>query len=76
MKSLPIKLDSIDQVKSFVDTISHYDGSFDLGCDKHTVDAKSIMGVLSLDLNKQLRLNVHNESSFENISQELTEFLV
>ena len=74
MKSLSIHLDSIEKVKAFVNIVSTYDGEFDLGSDRYVVDAKSIMGIFSLDLRKPLRLDVHNVAEFESISKALAEF--
>ncbi len=65
MKSLNIKLDSIDKVKSFVNTINTFDGDFDLVSDRYVIDAKSIMGIFSLDISSVLRLDVHDETEFE-----------
>ena len=75
MKSLKIQLNSIEKVKAFVNIISVFDGEFDLGSDRYVVDAKSIMGIFSLDLSKPLRLDVHNEEQFEYVSQKLETFV-
>ena len=50
MRSLNIKLDSIDKVKDFVNIINTFDGDFDLASSRYVVDAKSIMGIFSLDI--------------------------
>jgi len=59
MKSINISLNSIDKVKGFVNAIVSCDGDFDLTSDRYMVDAKSIMGIFSLDLTKTLRLDIH-----------------
>ncbi len=74
MKSLSIKLDSIDKVKEFVNTINVFDGDFDLVSDRYVIDAKSIMGIFSLDISSPLRLDVHNDASFERVSEALEKF--
>ena len=51
-------------------------GEFDLICDRYRVNAKSIMGIFSLDLSKTLRLDIHSESEYEEVVSELTEFIV
>jgi len=76
MKSITIQLNSVDKVKVFVNTIALFDGEFDLSSDRYVVDAKSIMGIFSLDLNKPLRLDIHNESEYETAVQKLSEFIM
>lgn len=63
MQTLQISLNSIDKVKSFVNDITKYDCDFDLVSGRYVIDAKSIMGIFSLDLSKPLTLNVHTEDS-------------
>ena len=63
MKTVQISLNSIDKVKSFVNTITKYDNDFDLVSGRYVIDAKSIMGIFSLDLSKPIELNVHAEGS-------------
>ena len=50
MKSINIKLDTIDKVKEFVNKINTFDGDFDLVSARYVIDAKSIMGIFSLSL--------------------------
>ena len=58
-----IKLNTIEKVKSFINEISKIDGDFDLIADKHfVVDAKSIMGIFSLDLARPLTLSGRTDS--------------
>jgi len=76
MKSISIHLDSIEKVKAFVNTISTFDGEFDLGSDRYVVDAKSIMGIFSLDLSKPLRLDIHKEDEFESVTSRLAEYMI
>lgn len=76
MRSLYIHLDSVDKVKTFVGIISAFDGEFDLGSNRYVVDAKSIMGIFSLDLGKTLRLDVHNEAILDNAVEALQEFII
>ena len=61
MKTVSISLNSIDKVKAFVNDISKYDFDFDLVSGRYVIDAKSIMGIFSLDLSKPINLNVHAE---------------
>ena len=59
MKTIQISLNSIDKVKSFVGAISKFDNDFDLVSGRYVIDAKSIMGIYSLDLSKPIDLSIH-----------------
>lgn len=59
MKTIQISLNSIDKVKSFVNEINRFDFDFDLVSGRYVIDAKSIMGIFSLDLSKAIDLNIH-----------------
>lgn len=61
MKSVEISLNSIDKVKSFVNEIAKFDSDFDLVSGRYVIDAKSIMGIFSLDLSKPITLNIYAE---------------
>ncbi len=54
-----IRLDTIEKVKNFVNTVFHYSGDADLRSGRYTVDAKSIMGIFSLDLDKPVELELY-----------------
>lgn len=74
MKSLNIKLDSIDKVKDFVNVINTFDGDFDLASNRYVVDAKSIMGIFSLDVSSVLRLDVHDDAEFDAVKSALSKY--
>ena len=61
MKTVKISLNSIDKVKSFVNVISQFDSDFDLISGRYVIDAKSIMGIFSLDLSQPIDLTIHAE---------------
>ena len=63
MKTVQISLNSIDKVKSFVNDITKFDYDFDLVSGRYVIDAKSIMGIFSLDLSKPIDLNIHAEGT-------------
>ena len=63
MKTVQISLNSIDKVKSFVNAITQYEYDFDLISGRYVIDAKSIMGIFSLDSSKPINLNIHAEGS-------------
>ena len=63
MKTVKISLNSIDKVKAFVNDITKFDYDFDLVSGRYVIDAKSIMGIFSLDLSKPIDLNIHAEGA-------------
>ena len=63
MKTVKISLNSIDKVKSFVNEITKFDYDFDLVSGRYVIDAKSIMGIFSLDLSKPIDLNIHADAA-------------
>ena len=67
MKTVQISLNSIDKVKSFVNDITKFDVDFDLVSGRYVIDAKSIMGIFSLDLSKPIDLNIHAENYIDTI---------
>ena len=75
MKTLKISLNSIDKVKAFVNEISKFDCDFDLVSGRYVIDAKSIMGIFSLDLSKPLELRVHSDDCDE-LMAELDKYIV
>lgn len=76
MKTVKISLNSIDKVKSFVNEVTKYDAEFDLVSGRYVIDAKSIMGIFSLDLSKPIDLNIHSESNVDEILAKLADFIV
>ena len=63
METVKISLNSMDKVKNFVNEITKFNCDFDLVSGKYIVNAKSIMGILSLDLSKDIDLTIHAEDS-------------
>lgn len=76
MKTVKISLNSIDKVKAFVNDVTKYDSDFDLVSGRYVIDAKSIMGIFSLDLSKPIDLNIHNEDSIDQILDMLKPYIV
>lgn len=74
MKTVTINLGSIDKVKSFVNDITKFDGDFDLVSGRYVIDAKSIMGIFSLDLSKPIDLNIHSETDLDEILSVLEKY--
>lgn len=65
MKTLKLKLDSIDSIRKFNDVVIQFPCDFDLEQGRYYIDAKSIMGLLSLDLNAPVSLHFQTDSAEE-----------
>ncbi len=76
MKTVHISLNSIDKVKAFVNEITKFDNDFDLVSGRYVIDAKSIMGIFSLDLSKPIELNIHSEKNADEILGVLAPYIV
>ncbi len=76
MTTVKISLNSIDKVKSFVNEITKFDSDFDLVSGRYVIDAKSIMGIFSLDLSKAIDLNIHADDNVEEIKKALAPYIV
>jgi len=61
MKSIPIKLSFAEEVKDFVNIVNRYNYDMDLRAGRHVVDAKSILGIFSLDLSRPIALEVYTD---------------
>ena len=75
MKSFNIQLSSIMAVKEFVNIVNKCPYDIDLSSSRYVVDAKSIMGIFSLDLSKTLKLDVHSDSC-DDLIEELKPYIV
>ncbi len=76
MKTVQISLNSIDKVKSFVNEISKFDNDFDLVSGRYVIDAKSIMGIFSLDLSKPINLNIHADENMNAILETIKPYVI
>ncbi|MFP3153006.1 HPr family phosphocarrier protein [Lachnospiraceae bacterium ZAX-1] len=76
MKTVQISLNSIDKVKSFVNSITKFEFDFDLISGRYVIDAKSIMGIFSLDLSKPIDLAIHAEASLDEILEVLSPYII
>ncbi|MCQ2770266.1 MAG: HPr family phosphocarrier protein [Clostridia bacterium] len=75
MKTTTIKLSSIEAVRDFVDIVRKYECDIDLSSGRYLVDAKSIMGIFSLDLMNPIKLTVHSDDC-EGIFDEIKAYIV
>ncbi|MBO5734138.1 MAG: HPr family phosphocarrier protein [Clostridia bacterium] len=63
MKTFNILLSSINDIKAFVNIVNRYEFDVDLTSGRYVVDAKSIMGIFSLDLSKPIKVDVHSDDA-------------
>lgn len=77
MKELKVKLESIETVKEFVALTNKCAYDIDLVSGRYAVDAKSIMGIFSLDLSRALTLVIHaDEENSAKFIEEAEKFIV
>ena len=76
MKTVKISLNSIDKVKAFVNDVTKFDTDFDLVSGRYVIDAKSIMGIFSLDLSKPIDLTIHGDTGTDEILEALKPYLI
>ena len=75
MKTFNLMINSINDVKDFVNIVSKYDFDIDLTSGRYIVDAKSIMGIFSLDLSKPIKVEVFSDDSAAFI-EEMKAFII
>ena len=76
MKTVRVCLDSIDKVKGFVNDISRFNTDFDLISGRYVIDAKSILGIFSLDLSKPIELTIHESDEMDEILKIIQPYIV
>ena len=75
MKTVKVCLNSIEAVRNFVEVVRQFEGDIDLSSGRYVVDAKSIMGIFSLDLMNPITMTVHNDNC-DDIIEELKNYIV
>ena len=75
MKREQIMLKTINDVKAFVNSVAKYDFDVDLLSGRYAVDAKSFMGIFSLDLSKAITMEIHSDDC-QNFLNEIKPFIV
>ena len=76
MTTVKISLNSIDKVKSFVNELTKFDYDFDLVSGRYVIDAKSIMGIFSLDISRPLYLNIYNDENAHYVTDAISAFII
>ncbi len=75
MKSFKVMLSSIVDVKNFVNLVNGFDFDVDMVSGRYVVDAKSLMGIFSLELSKPIIMRVYSEDTAE-LEKMLKEFIL
>ncbi len=75
MKAVNIKLSLTENVKTFVNIVSRYPYDVDLRAGRHVVDAKSILGIFSLDLSKPIAMEVYDDAC-DDLLEEIKPFII
>ena len=71
-----IKLSTVEQIRSFINKVERYNFPVDLKEGRYIVDAKSIMGIFSLDLSKPINLNIHADAGLDEILEILKPYII
>jgi phosphotransferase system HPr-like phosphotransfer protein len=75
MKTVKISLNSIDKVKAFVNEVTKFDAEFDLVSGRYVIDAKSIMGIFSIDISKPIVLIAQTDDA-DSLLKALSDYIV
>lgn len=76
MRICHITLNTINDVKEFVSAVSKCEFDVDLVSGRYAIDAKSIMGIFSLDLSKPIDLNIHANEEMDAILEVLKPYII
>ena len=76
MKSIYIKLTTVDDVYTLVKSLLAFDGDVDLVSGRYVVDGRSLLGIFSLDLTKPVELVFHDEKEAGELFELLRNFVV
>ncbi len=74
MKTVTIRLSLVENVNKFVNIVGRYPYDMDLRAGRHVVDAKSILGIFSLDLSSPITLEIFSDDC-EDLLKEIKPFL-
>ena len=74
VKTVMIRLSLVENVNRFVNIVARYPFEMDLRAGRHVVDAKSILGIFSLDLSKPIAMEIYSEDC-EELMKEIQPFL-
>lgn len=76
MKSVNVSINTVEKIKSFVNDITKFEYDFDLVSGRYVVNAKSIMGIFSLDITKPISLHINTEENTDRVLDVLSPYMV
>lgn len=76
MVTKKVSIDSMEKVQSFVNIINEFSGHFDLCCGCSRVNARSLMGIFSLDISRPLDFNIYNDEYAEYILKAISAYII
>ena len=76
MTTEKILLASVNDVKDFVSAVTTANCDIDIAADRYVIDAKSIMGIFSLDLSKPLELRINSSNEVDAVRQKISKFII
>lgn len=75
MKKISVLLDDLDKVNEFVDLVEKFDYHCEIGANSYFIDAKSIIGIFSLDITKPLTMVIHTDGC-DDLCDAIADFIV
>ena len=76
MKSVNVSINTVEKIKSFVNDITKFEYDFELVSGRYVVNAKSIMGIFSLDITKPIALHINTEENTDRVIDALAAYMV
>ena len=76
MTECNILINTIDKVKNFVDCVYSIPGEMDLCSGRYVIDAKSIMGIFSLDISHPMKLMIFDDDEVETVREAIAPYII
>ena len=64
---MEIKLNEFDKIKRFLSEVTKFSSDIDIIRDRYVIDAKSSMGIFTIDLSKPVTVQIHSDDAKETI---------
>lgn len=77
MKTFTVKFETVEHATSFVKAIEDFHSHFDLVYGKYVVDAQSLLGVMTMNLQKSIDLNImERDNEMDAIIKAISPYIV
>lgn len=76
MRRFKIKLQNKENIATLIGAAEKMNGDIDLVCGRYTVDARSILGIMSIDLNRECYVVVHNDNGVDEFKNTINNFVI